>query len=191
MVPRSWLPQSAGLQPGEAARPPSPPVPRSASGQPRAHDNLMKGVACNGFFNTFMMVLDAWTCLTLRSYFFVTCALKYMVRMRHASSISLASLGQAKSAGYNVQVGDSLEEFLLAATPDPKLRQVMMSLSEAIRTIAFKVCSGTNAWHHVLDHQSSSLIIMKPHEVAHVVRIWLCMCSWHARCLTQHQQRRW
>ena len=39
-----------------------------------------------------------------------------------------------------VQVGDSLEEFLLAATPDPKLRQIMMSLSEAIRTIAFKVC---------------------------------------------------
>ena len=39
-----------------------------------------------------------------------------------------------------MQVGDSLEEFLLAATPDPKLRQVMMSLSEAIRTIAFKVC---------------------------------------------------
>ena len=40
-----------------------------------------------------------------------------------------------------MQVGDSLEEFLLSATPDPKLRQIMMSLSEAIRTIAFKVCS--------------------------------------------------
>ena len=39
-----------------------------------------------------------------------------------------------------VQVGDSLEEFLLSATDDGKLRQLMMSLSEAIRTIAFKVC---------------------------------------------------
>ena len=35
--------------------------------------------------------------------------------------------------------GNSLEEFLVEATSDVKLRQVMMSLSEAIRTIAFKV----------------------------------------------------
>ena len=39
----------------------------------------------------------------------------------------------------SVQIGDSLEEFLVEATSDVKLRQVMMSLSEAIRTIAFKV----------------------------------------------------
>lgn len=39
-----------------------------------------------------------------------------------------------------LQVGDSLEEFLLASTDDGKLRQLMMSMSEAIRTIAFKVC---------------------------------------------------
>ena len=38
-----------------------------------------------------------------------------------------------------LQIGDSLEEFLVEATSDVKLRQVMMSLSEAIRTIAFKV----------------------------------------------------
>jgi sedoheptulose-bisphosphatase len=37
------------------------------------------------------------------------------------------------------QLGDSLSEFLVAATPDPKLRQLMTSLSEAIRTIAYKV----------------------------------------------------
>jgi hypothetical protein len=43
------------------------------------------------------------------------------------------------------QVGDSLEEFLVEATPDPKLRQILMSLSEAIRTIAFKV-SNYLAW---------------------------------------------
>lgn len=39
----------------------------------------------------------------------------------------------------SLQVGDSLEEFLLASTNDAKLRQLMMSMSEAIRTIAFKV----------------------------------------------------
>ena len=37
------------------------------------------------------------------------------------------------------KVGDTLEEFLLDATPDPKLRQVVMCLGEAVRTIAFKV----------------------------------------------------
>ena len=38
-----------------------------------------------------------------------------------------------------MQIGDTLEEFLLEATDDSKLRQVLMSLSEAVRTIAFKV----------------------------------------------------
>lgn len=42
---------------------------------------------------------------------------------------------------YDVQVGDSLEEFLVASTEDAKLRQLMMSMSEAIRTIAFKVAT--------------------------------------------------
>ena len=36
-------------------------------------------------------------------------------------------------------MGDTLEEFLLENTQDPKLRQLMMSMSEAIRTIAYKV----------------------------------------------------
>jgi sedoheptulose-bisphosphatase len=40
-----------------------------------------------------------------------------------------------------LQLGDSLAEFLVEATPDPKLRQLMMSMSEAIRTIAYKVWS--------------------------------------------------
>eukprot|EP00889_Picochlorum_renovo_P000050 jgi/Picre1/27080/NNA_000050.t1 len=39
----------------------------------------------------------------------------------------------------NAKVGDTLEEFLMEATSDAKLRQLMMSMSEAIRTIAFKV----------------------------------------------------
>ena len=43
------------------------------------------------------------------------------------------------------QIGDSLEEFLIEATSDAKLRQVLMSLSEATRTIAFKVGNLNNA----------------------------------------------
>lgn len=38
-----------------------------------------------------------------------------------------------------LQIGDTLEEFLVQATDDDGLRQVMMSMAEAIRTIAFKV----------------------------------------------------
>ena len=38
-----------------------------------------------------------------------------------------------------VQIGDTLEEFLVQATDDAGLRQVLMSMSEAVRTIAFKV----------------------------------------------------
>jgi hypothetical protein len=40
-----------------------------------------------------------------------------------------------------VQLGDSLEEYLIEATSDANLRQLMMSMSEAIRTIAFKARS--------------------------------------------------
>lgn len=57
-----------------------------------------------------------------------------------------------------MQVGDSLEEFLVSATDDAKLRQLMMSMSEAIRTIAFKVkTSGMCSHHHGLDQQPSHL----------------------------------
>ena len=38
-----------------------------------------------------------------------------------------------------VQIGDTLEEYLVQATDDAGLRQVLMSMSEAVRTIAFKV----------------------------------------------------
>jgi hypothetical protein len=47
-----------------------------------------------------------------------------------------------------LKVGDTLEEFLLEHAQDPKLRQLMMSMSEAIRTIAYKVQGGLSgrAW---------------------------------------------
>jgi len=45
------------------------------------------------------------------------------------------------------KVGESLDEFLMQATSDPKLRLLMTSMAECVRTIAFKVrtasCSGT------------------------------------------------
>lgn len=55
---------------------------------------------------------------------------------RTLSAKTLAVRGAVK---VNAKVGDTLEEFLMEATTDAKLRQVMMSMSEAIRTIAFKV----------------------------------------------------
>ena len=49
-----------------------------------------------------------------------------------------------------MQVGDTLEEFLLEATSDAKLRQTMMSLSEAVRTIAFKVsCHAAHLFYNL------------------------------------------
>jgi sedoheptulose-bisphosphatase len=55
------------------------------------------------------------------------------------------------------KLGDSLAEFLVEATPDPKLRQLLMSMSEALRTIAFKVrtasCAGTACVNSFGDEQ--------------------------------------
>jgi hypothetical protein len=38
-----------------------------------------------------------------------------------------------------IQIGETLSEVLAEATTDPKLRQLVSSLAEAIRTIAYKV----------------------------------------------------
>eukprot|EP00195_Chlamydomonas_chlamydogama_P016177 CAMPEP_0202894988 /NCGR_PEP_ID=MMETSP1392-20130828/4268_1 /ASSEMBLY_ACC=CAM_ASM_000868 /TAXON_ID=225041 /ORGANISM="Chlamydomonas chlamydogama, Strain SAG 11-48b" /LENGTH=387 /DNA_ID=CAMNT_0049579851 /DNA_START=53 /DNA_END=1216 /DNA_ORIENTATION=- len=55
------------------------------------------------------------------------------------------------------KIGDSLAEFLVEATPDAKLRQLMMSMAEAIRTIAHKVrtasCAGTACLNSFGDEQ--------------------------------------
>ena len=66
------------------------------------------------------------------------------VAARHTRTYNFAGVLITCKRG-SVQVGDSLEEFLLGATEDAKLRQLMMSMSEAIRTIAFKVRSLTFA----------------------------------------------
>ncbi|WIA12870.1 hypothetical protein OEZ85_006493 [Tetradesmus obliquus] len=56
-------------------------------------------------------------------------------------------VGRRSAVQTQAKIGDSLAEFLVEATPDTKLRQLLMSMSEAIRTIAFKVrtasCAGT------------------------------------------------
>lgn len=55
------------------------------------------------------------------------------------------------------QLGDSLAEYLVEATPDPKLRQLMMSMGEALRTIAYKVrtasCASTACVNSFGDEQ--------------------------------------
>lgn len=72
------------------------------------------------------------------------------VRATRAASRRQAVVTKAK-------VGDSLAEFLVDATPDPKLRQLMMSMAEAVRTIAFKVrtasCAGTACVNSFGDEQ--------------------------------------
>ena len=47
------------------------------------------------------------------------------------------------------KLGDSLEEFLVKAAPDTRLRQLMMSMAECSRTIAFNVSD------QALPHDSS------------------------------------
>jgi flavoprotein len=65
------------------------------------------------------------------------------------------------------QIGDSLAEFLVEATPDPKLRQLLMSMSEAIRTIAFKV--RTRAWRRCLTCGYHVWCPCSPHSLQYVM----------------------
>ncbi|KAL5543757.1 hypothetical protein UlMin_007541 [Ulmus minor] len=55
------------------------------------------------------------------------------------------------------EIGDSLEEFLLKATPDKGLRTLLVSMGEALRTISFKVrtasCGGTACVNSFGDEQ--------------------------------------
>ena len=59
--------------------------------------------------------------------------------MKQQQKMSASQKATRGAVRVNAKVGDTLEEFLLEATDDAKLRQLMMSMSEAIRTIAFKV----------------------------------------------------
>eukprot|EP00798_Chlamydomonas_sp_ICE-L_P007980 gene7980-1197_t len=52
---------------------------------------------------------------------------------------STRAMSRRTAVTTKAQLGDSLEEFLAVATPDPKLRMLLSSMGEAMRTIAFKV----------------------------------------------------
>jgi len=72
------------------------------------------------------------------------------VRAARVQSRRSAVVTQAK-------LGDTLSEFLVDATADPKLRQLVSSLAESIRTIAYKVrtasCAGTACVNSFGDEQ--------------------------------------
>jgi len=76
-----------------------------------------------------------------------------------AARVVRGQRSQARRANLvtKAKLGDSLAEFLVEATPDPKLRQLMMSMSEAIRTIAYKVrtasCAATACINSFGDEQ--------------------------------------
>jgi len=65
--------------------------------------------------------------------------------------------GRASRLSAKAEIGDSLEEFLDKATDDAKLQRLMLSMGEAIRTIAFKVktasCSATACINSYGDEQ--------------------------------------
>lgn len=74
-----------------------------------------------------------------------------------ASGAKRAAFSRRAAVAAKAKLGDTLAEFLVEATPDPKLRQIMMSLGEAQRTIAFKVrtasCAGTACVNSFGDEQ--------------------------------------
>ena len=64
---------------------------------------------------------------------------------------------KATKIAARAEVGDTLEEFLEKSTDDIKLRQLMLSMGEAVRTIAYKVrtasCSATACINSFGDEQ--------------------------------------
>lgn len=74
-----------------------------------------------------------------------------------SSKKALKSAAKRSALATQAKIGESLEEFLLEATTDAKLRQVFTALGEAGRTIAFKVktasCSATACINSFGDEQ--------------------------------------
>lgn len=66
-------------------------------------------------------------------------------------------VGRRAAVSVRAEIGDSLEAFLMKATPDPKLRLLMRDMGDCIRTIAFKVrtasCSATACVNQFGDEQ--------------------------------------
>ncbi|KAK9077932.1 hypothetical protein SSX86_001989 [Deinandra increscens subsp. villosa] len=78
------------------------------------------------------------------------------LRVTPRSSLKV-SKAQNSSLITKCEIGDSLEDFLAKATPDKGLIRLLISMSEAIRTIAFKVrtasCGGTACVNSFGDEQ--------------------------------------
>merc|ERR1719230_2550155 len=76
---------------------------------------------------------------------------------RGAGSSARRSTRSRACMAVKAEIGDSLEAFLMKATPDPKLRLLMRDMSECVRTIAFKVrtasCSATSCVNQFGDEQ--------------------------------------
>lgn len=79
------------------------------------------------------------------------------VQQGKAVRMGKATMGRRLAVNTQAKIGDSLAEFLVEATPDAKLRQLTMSMAEAIRTIAHKVrtasCSATSCINSFGDEQ--------------------------------------
>lgn len=73
------------------------------------------------------------------------------------SAKAMRTASRKSAVAAQAKLGDTLEEFLLENTNDAKLRQLMMSMSEAIRTIAYKVrtasCGATSCVNSFGDEQ--------------------------------------
>lgn len=76
---------------------------------------------------------------------------------RRSAAPSIRGRSRRTAVAPQAKIGDSLAEFLVDATKDTKLRQLMMSMSESIRTISFKVrtasCAGTACINSFGDEQ--------------------------------------
>ena len=72
-------------------------------------------------------------------------------------AMSSATAKRSTKLAARAEVGDTLEEFLEKNTDDLKLRQLMLSMGEAVRTIAYKVrtasCNATACINSFGDEQ--------------------------------------
>ncbi|KAI3705047.1 hypothetical protein L1987_75278 [Smallanthus sonchifolius] len=97
-------------------------------------------------------ISPSFTTRSLKSSSFLGEALRVMPR----SSIKVSKT-QNPSLVTKCEIGESLEDFLSKATPDKGLIRLLISMSEAIRTIAFKVrtasCGGTACVNSFGDEQ--------------------------------------
>ncbi|KAI3799977.1 hypothetical protein L1987_35283 [Smallanthus sonchifolius] len=101
---------------------------------------------------SFASISPSFATRSLKSNSFLGESLRVMPR----SSLKVSNT-QNSSLVTKCEIGESLEDFLSKATPDKGLIRLLLSMSEAIRTIAFKVrtasCGGTACVNSFGDEQ--------------------------------------